>query len=66
VALEKCAEGVYLRGSRPRYPSEWLEEAVLRLEAGELGVTGLCVAFARAQCDSNRDFAFRKKNAGAS
>jgi hypothetical protein len=52
---------LYLSGKRPRYATEFMDEAVLQLEAGRLDVAGLLVEMVRAQCEVNRDWAFRNK-----
>lgn len=66
VTVELVADGegfAYLRGARPRYANEWMEEAVLRLEAGERELMTLCLRMVEVQCEINRDWAFRNKAA---
>jgi hypothetical protein len=64
VALDKEYEGdLYLRGTRPRFPSEMMDEAILQMEAGNHPVAALLVQMADVQCDVNRDYAYRNKSA---
>ena len=62
VEMPGCARGFYLReDARPVYPSEWIEEAVLRFEAGKLDEALFCLGVSNARCAANHDYAQRNR-----
>lgn len=63
VLKDEYQGDLYLAGKRPRYVAEWLDEAILQLEAGDQALAALCLAFLHGQSEVNRDWAYRNKAA---